>query len=120
MNGAQVLVEVQQCDPGAAAFCGLQLVMVDHRYRDANSLLDAEHAMLLKLGWSGASGDTGDEHAADSPAHRLRLTYATAYGDLKGIDLEWIKRPWPITIALSRAMFAQTPALSMLLETGSH
>ena len=46
----------------------------------------------MALGWTGANADTGQQRAADSPGHKLRLTYAPAAGDLQGIDLGWIKR----------------------------
>ena len=47
------------------------------------------------------------------------MTYATAYGDLKGIDLGWIKRSRTITLALSRALFDRASAMSVMLEVGS-
>lgn len=63
-------------------------------------------------------GDTGEERAAESPTHSLRVTYATPFGDLKGIDLGWIKRSQPIAVALSQAMFHRSSAMSMMLEIG--
>ena len=75
--------------------------------------------MLRKHGWSLADGDTGDQSAANSPGHKLRLTFATATGDLRQIDLGQINRPRPITYALSSTMFDRTPAMSMLLEVGA-
>src|SRR5437588_437944 len=39
----------------------------------------------------------GLQSAANSPGHKLRLTYATAVGDLREVVLGIIKRPWPIT-----------------------
>jgi hypothetical protein len=83
------------------------------------ALLDSEHRHLLKLGWSGAAPDTGEQRAAESPGHKLRVTYATAFGDLLGWDRGWIKRPWPIVMALDRAMFNRASALSLMLEVGS-
>jgi len=117
--GAQITVRQQVCDTGTAAFCAWELVVVGSGYRDSDALFASEHRHLLKLGWSGARGDIGDEHAADSPGHKLRLTYATPTGDLKGIDLGSIRRSRPVTLALSRALFAHAPVLSMLLEQGS-
>jgi hypothetical protein len=117
--GAQVVARHRSCDPGASAYCALELVVVDRGYPSSTALLDAVHRRLLDHGWSGANADTGDERAAESPGHRLRVTYATAYGDLKGIDFGWIKRSRPIALALSRAMFARASALSMLLEVGN-
>ncbi len=117
--GARISVKVHVCDTGANAFCAWEVVVVAPRYRDADTLFKSEHRHLLKLGWSGADGDIGDEHAADSPGHKLRVTYATPTGDLKGIDLGWIRRSRPVTLALSQAIFAHAPALSMLLEQGA-
>ncbi len=85
--------------------------------RDA--LVKQEHALLLKDGWTGANAETGQQHAADSPGHKLRVTYATAFGDLLGIDRGWIKRSRTVTLALSRALFQRTAAMSMLLEIGA-
>jgi len=47
------------------------------------------------------------------------LTYATAYGDLKGVDLGLIERSENVTLALSRAMFQRASTISMLLEEGT-
>jgi hypothetical protein len=119
VDGATVVAQAQQCDRGAAAFCSVQLVVVDRRYRDSVDLMKHERLKLQGLGWSINSGDTGNEHAASSPGHRLRVTYATADGDLRGIVLGWIDRPRSITVALSQAMFARSPALSLMIENGS-
>lgn len=118
MNGAKIITRVQRCDKGANAYCAEQLVVVGARYRTSIDLLKSEQDHLLKLGWSLVNGDTGSERAAESPGHKLRLTYATAYGDLTGIDLGWIKRAHPIALALSRTLFSQTSAISMMLEVG--
>jgi hypothetical protein len=117
--GASVAVHMRQCDKGANAFCAVEAVVVAPRYKDSLSLVQDEKRHLLALGWAADSGDTGEQKAAESPGHKLRLTYATALGDLKGIDLEWIKRPRPIGVALARAMFDGRPAMSVLLEPGA-
>ena len=119
VDGARIVAQAQRCDRGANAFCAVQLVIVNRRFRSSTDLLKGEHRLLLQSGWTGANGDTGEEHAADSPGHKLRVTYATADGDLKGIDLGWIKRPRQITLALSRALFDRVPALSVMFEVGS-
>jgi hypothetical protein len=110
---------VHQCDKGAAGFCAYELVVVAPGYSSSMALLESERRHLLKMGWSGAAPDTGQQRAAESPGHKLRLTYATAYGDLLGWDFGWIKRPWPIVRALDRAMWNRASALSLMLETGS-
>ena len=117
--GAKIVAQVRECDRGANAFCALHLVIVDPRYKTSADLVEDEHVRLLAHGWSGANADTGEQHAADSPGHKLRVTYATAYGDLKGVDLGWIQRPRPITLALSRALFDRASAMSVMLEIGS-
>lgn len=119
VTGAQVLAEVRQCDAGANAFCGWELVVAARGYRSSDALAKAEHLHLKALGWTGANADTGQQRAADSPGHKLRVTYAPANGDLQGIDLGWIKRSRRITLALSRAMFEHTSALSVLYEEGA-
>ena len=117
--GAKIVRQVKQCDRGANAFCSLNIVIVDPLYHSSLTLLKAEHIWVHAAGWNGVGGDSDDEKAAESPTHKLRVTYATASGDLKDIDLALIKRPRAIALALSRAMFDRSPALSVLLEAGS-
>jgi hypothetical protein len=111
--------QVRECDPGRASFCAYQLVVVASNFKSSTALLDSEHRHLLKLGWTGAAPETGEQRAAESPGHKLRVTYATAFGDLKGIDLGWIKRSQRIALALSKTMFDGSSALSLTLEAGS-
>jgi len=117
--GASIAAQVRECDRGANTFCALEFVIVDGRYRTSRDLVIDEHLLLKRMGWSSANADTGEQRAADSPGHKFRVTYATAYGDLKGIDLGWIKRPRPITLALSRALFKRAAAMSVMLEIGN-
>ena len=117
--GSRISLQVLRCDKGANGFCAWELVITGSGYRSSEALLRSEHRRLLKLGWSGANGDVGNEHAADSPGHKLRLTYATAVGDLQGIDLGWIHRSHQVELALSRAIFSHAPTMSMLLELGA-
>ncbi len=117
--GSQVLASVRRCDRGVNAYCAVQMVIANSRYRNSTELLIGERRYLQRLGWTVSNADTGDEHAADSPGHKLRLTYATAALDLKDVDLGWVQRAPVITQALSRAMFARQSALSLMLETGS-
>jgi hypothetical protein len=119
VRGAQVVTAARQCDKGANAFCAIELVVVDKQYKDSLALLLGERDALKSSGWTGASPDTGEQAADDSPGHKLRVTYATAAGDLKGVDLGWIKRSRSVTLALSHAIFAQAPTLSMMLELGA-
>jgi hypothetical protein len=117
--GATVTLRVKQCDQGANAFCAWDLVVVDPRSASSTALLHSERDLLKREGWTLANGDTGEQHAADSPGHKLRVTYASAYGDLKGIALGWIKRPRSVQLALSHTLFTGTSAISMLLELGA-
>jgi hypothetical protein len=119
VRGASIVSQVRDCDHGANAFCAIEFVVVDRHYKNSNDLLLGEHHQLLSHGWSGAGGDTGNQRAADSPGHKLRLTYATATGDLQGVELGQIKRPGRIWVALAHTLFDQTPALSMMLEVGN-
>ncbi len=119
VHGARIVSQGKQCDRGAAAFCSLEIVAVDPRYHSSQELADAEDALVRKAGWSTTDADTGDERAAESPGHKLRVTYATAYGDLKGIDVGWIHRSRQIALALSRAMFDRSSAISLELDRGS-
>jgi hypothetical protein len=119
VQGATVASEQRQCDPGSNAFCSVEAVIVDRRFGSSGALLAAEQHQLRTRGWSATAGDNGKERAAESPGHKLRVTYATAEGDLLGSDEGWIKRPRPIVLSLSRVMFDRTPAMSVMLEAGS-
>jgi hypothetical protein len=119
VDGARAVAQSRVCDRGASAYCALELVVVDPRYATSAALVSAEHAQLKRHGWTGANGDTGDERAADSPGGKLRVTYATAYGELKGIDLGWVKRSRTTALTLSHLFFRGVSAMSILLEVGS-
>ena len=116
--GASITAQTRQCDTGANAFCAIQAVIVDPRYTSSGAFVEGEHRHLHSLGWTTSAGDDGDEVAADSPGHKVRVTYATVWGDLIGIDEKWIKRPWPIWAALTQSMFKGMPAMSVMLEVG--
>jgi hypothetical protein len=117
--GSQVLEHVRRCDGGANAYCAVELVVVSKRAASSDALLTAERKHLKSLGWTLTEADTGDETAANSPGHKLRLTYATAALDLKDIDLGWIRRSPRIGRALSRTMFDRASAISLMLQSGS-
>ena len=85
--GSNVLASVRRCDRGSNPYCAVQLVISAGRYADSLALLHSERDHLKALGWTIANADTGDEHAADSPRHKLHLLYATAALDLKDLDL---------------------------------
>ena len=114
-----MVADVKRCDKGANPYCALELVVVDGRYRSSRSLVLAERNLLRRGGWSGASPQTGEELADESPGHSLRITYATAFVDLKGIDLGWIQRSHTVQRSLSRQLLAGTPAMSALVAIGS-
>ncbi len=117
--GAQVVAQARQCDRGANAFCALEAVAVDSRYRSSGDFVVAEGRHLRALGWSLVSGEATGERAAESPGHKLRLTYATASSDLQQAELGLIQLPRTIEVALSQAMFKGTPAISLMLEDSS-
>jgi len=117
--GAQIAAQTRACDQGSRAYCAIDLVVVDHQYVSSDVLALDESQVLRKHGWSPADGDTSLQVAANSPGHKFRLTYSTAEGDLREIDLGTIGRPWAITYALSNTMFDRAAAMSMMLEVGS-
>jgi hypothetical protein len=119
VDGASVIAQVHSCDRGKNAYCAIELVVTDRRYKNSTDLVEEEHSQLRKHGWTGGQGDFSQQKAADSPGHKLRVTYATAAGDLRGVDLGSIQRPRQITLALSRTMFDQAPAMSIMLEVGA-
>jgi hypothetical protein len=118
--GIRVMTNVRQCNGGSNAYCAIELVVLGPRYRSSRALVLAERDRLRAQGWIGASPTTGDQLANESPNNRLRVTYATAFEDLKGADLGWIKRSWPIISALDETLFSRAAAMSVLLEIGSH
>ena len=119
VDGAHVVAQSVKCDPGANAFCGLEVVVAAPGYGTSDRLLRSEHLRLKALGWSGVNADIGGERSFDSPGHKLRVTYATPQGELQGVDLGYAKRAQPVQLALSQAMFAHTPAISILYEIGA-
>jgi len=117
--GTRVAVKVQRCDKGASAFCGWEMVVVAPRYASSENLVKAEHDLLKDSGWTSGNADTDNQRAADSPGHKLRVTYATDLYDLQAIDEERIKRSHKVALELSGTIFARTPAMSVLLEVGT-
>ena len=118
VSGASVVTQVNECDKGQNAFCAIEAVIVDPRYASSVAFVKAERDHLKSSGWSGVAPDDGQQRAAASPGQKLRITYATAAADLLGIDLDWIKRPRPITTRLAHEMFNRSAAMSVLLEAG--
>jgi hypothetical protein len=117
--GTRVMTKVRSCDRGASRYCALQVVIVGDRYPTSEELRTTYGAKLLKLGWTTTKGPDGNETAADSPGHELRLTFATAYEDMLGVDSNWIQRTAAISHSLSATMFDRAPALSLMLLRGS-
>jgi hypothetical protein len=118
VSGASVVAQAKQCDKGANAYCAIQAVVIDRRFSSSGAFVTAENRWLHRLGWSSAAGDDGVETAADSPGHKVRLTYATGGNDLKGWILKWIKRPRSIALALDREFISGVPTMSVMLEVG--
>ena len=119
VGGTRVVAQVKQCDTGANAYCAIEVVVLAPSLSTSGELVAIERRVLLEHGWTRAHPDTGEEMAADSPGEKIHLNYATAYGDLLGIDLGWIHRTTAIEMALSKAMFARVPAMSLMMELGS-
>jgi hypothetical protein len=117
--GTRVVSHVRSCDRGINPYCALQVVIVGDHYPTSTALRAAYGQQLAKQGWTVAKGPDGNETAADSPGHELRLTYATAYEDLLGVDSKWIQRTAAVSHSLSTAMFDRAPALSLMLVRGS-
>ncbi|HWE34909.1 MAG TPA: hypothetical protein VG410_15560 [Solirubrobacteraceae bacterium] len=117
--GSRVVSQVRECNSGSNAYCAVELVVVNKRSTNSLALIAQERQALSQRGWTSTHATNGDEHAALSPGDKLRVTYATAYGDLKDIELGWISRAKPISLALSHALFARAAAMSVILEIGS-
>jgi hypothetical protein len=117
--GTRVVTNVRSCDRGVHPYCTVQVVIVGDRYPSSAALRATYAKQLAKLGWTSAKGPDGNETAADSPGHELRLTFATALEDLLGVDSNWIQRTAAISHSLSSTMFERAPALSIMLQRGS-
>ena len=118
-SGARVVAEQRSCNAGASSFCGIQMVVSGSTYSSLHQLVLAERNLLRSEGWVGASPDTGDEVANESPQNKLRVTYGTAFDELKAVDLGWFQRSWPIVSALDQTLFNRSPSMSVLLEVGA-
>ncbi len=118
VHGSEVVARITECDRSANAFCGIELVVVNRQTHSSGALVSKERYRLRKLGWSLGQGDIPAERSASSPDGKLRVTYATAAGDLLGIDLGWITRSHSVALALAQAMLNQESAMSIMLETG--
>jgi hypothetical protein len=118
--GVRVMTNVRQCNSGSNAYCAIELVVLGPGYSSSRALVLAERDRLRSRGWIGASPTTGDQLANESPNNKLRVTYSTAFEDLKGVDLGWITRSWPTISALDGTLFNRAVAMSVLLEIGSH
>jgi hypothetical protein len=116
--GAKVVWQQRRCDAGVSSYCSVQFVLAGPRYPSSAALRDAQRAVLKRAGWGSAHGETDAERAAQSPHGNLRMTYATAFNDLLSIDQGTIERAPGVSLALSRQLFSQTPALSGILQTG--
>lgn len=117
--GTRVLKQVHDCDQGSQAYCAIEMVIVAPHMHTSWDLVNAESRLLGRRRWTFEDATNGDEHAAQSPGDKMRVTYATAYGDLQGIDLGWIQRSHLITEALSEALFHRGATMSLMLEVGS-
>ncbi len=120
-GGAAIVARVRTCDPGASSFCALELVLVgeDHRYRSSSDLVSSESQRLREVGWAETKADTVQQHAAESPGHKVRVTYATAFTDLKEVGLDRLKRSRAIQLALSQALYDRASAISLIVEAGA-
>ena len=114
------MTNVRQCNGGSNAYCSIELVVLGPGYLSSRALVLAERDRLRSEGWIGASPTTGDQLANESPNNKLRVTYTTAFEDLKGVEVEWIRRSWATISALDQTLFNRAAAMSVLLEIGSH
>jgi hypothetical protein len=117
--GSTIVWRARICDTGSHAYCSLQFVVVGRRYRSSAALRDAQRATLRHAGWTEARGDTDAERSATSPGGKLRMTVAPAFNDLVSAEQGTIDRAPGVMRALSRQLFARTPALSATVESGS-
>jgi hypothetical protein len=119
VSGLHTVVSQRVCNPGANAYCALELVLRGQGFASSVDLQRAERLLLAQRGWEKANAPVGQELAADSPSGKLRVTYAAANLELEAVDLGWVKRSRRITLALSREIFDHQPAIAVLLQVGT-
>src|ERR687883_1261715 len=56
VDGAKVVAQVRECDPGSNSYCATMMVVVNNRYRTSKDLLLSERSVLRKHGWTGTGG----------------------------------------------------------------
>ena len=117
--GARVVARTRQCDPGVSAYCAVQLVVYDRDYRTSNDFLLSERAELHAHGWTGANGDVGTESAADSPGHKLHLTYAAGGRRALRPRTALDHAPLADLVGAVELDLGHAPALSLMLEDGN-
>jgi hypothetical protein len=118
--GSRIVARTQLCDPGADAYCAIEFAVYNRRYANSDDLFGAEKKLLHRHHWTDANGLVGPESAADSPGHKLHLTYATAGSELDATAEHYVTRPRSIVSALSNSFFGtSTPAMAMILELDS-
>ncbi len=119
--GSRIVARVKQCDPGANAYCAIELAVYNRHYGNSDDLFGAEKKLLQHAHWTNANGLVGPESAADSPGHKLHLTYAAAGSELYSTAEHYVKRPPSIVTALSNAIWGEgTPAMAMIVEVDSN
>jgi hypothetical protein len=116
----RIYTQIRSCNPGRSAYCALDLVLVGaaDRYATPVQVFDAEEAVLHRRRWEPVYADYGLQYAELSPGKRWRVIFAPDDHTLRLIDLGDIQRPRALALALSRALFARLPAISLVLEFG--
>jgi len=118
VRGADVSLNVRDCNRGSNVYCARQLVVADPRYRSSTALLMAERRLLRARKWKRIDAGTGTEYGLDSPGDKLRVDLATAWADLSAVDFGWITRKHAVSLALARALIAHSSTLSVQLQYG--
>ena len=113
-----MVAKSRRCDHGSNVYCDLYLAVIDRNFTGSQGFMSALRRHLKALHWSVGIGDIGQEQTAVSPGHKYRLTYATDEGELRAVDLGWVQRPSAVSVALARAMFQSTAALSVIVAAG--
>ena len=118
VSGAHVDYRLRTCDPGSHAFCGVQLVVSDHRFSSSGALVTGEARKLQHLGWTLQEGEIDQERTALSPNGRLRIIYASAPQELLALDFGWTVRTPALISSLDRTMLDRKPGMMLVLEAG--
>ena len=120
--GARFQVQERVCDSGSNAYCAWELVVADRALPGLERAVRGRASRSCSAATGAAPTATSPrQHAADSPGHRLRVTYANPVDELTGIAIFGVRRSQAGGAGAVQGRVHRTPpVISMLLEVGAY